>query len=222
MGFPGESAEYRRAREDLLEAEIALRRHLEQVAALRRKLPLGGELPQDYRFQEWVDGTPRPVHLSQLFGDHDTLLLYSFMYGPKMEAACPMCTSLLDGLDGTAGHLQQRVAFGVVARSPIERIRRFADERGWRRLRLLSSAENHYNRDYRGEDERGRQDSGLNVFVRRDGRIHHFWHCEMIERPADPGQNQRHVDLFWPLWNLLDLTPAGRGEDWYPSLRYDE
>jgi len=151
--FPGESASYRAAREQLLEAERDLRRHVEQVAQLRRKLPLGGELPEDYAFEEGAadlaDTTAvSSVELSGLFrnGIH-TLALYSFMYGPQMKQACPMCTSFLDSLNGTAPHAGQRLNLAVVAKSPIGRIREFARGRGWYNLRLLSSARNTYNRD---------------------------------------------------------------------------
>ena len=185
------------------------------MAAQRRKLPAGGEVPQDYIF----DSPSGKAKLSELFGKHDTLVAYSFMYGPKMEHACPMCTSILDGLDGNAQHIAQRVALVVIAKSPLERILAFARERGWSRLRLLSSAGNSYNRDYHGEDEEGRQWPMLNVF-QKAGAICHAWASELLDAPEDPGQNARHVDLMWPLWNVLDLTPQGRGKDWYPKLKY--
>jgi len=224
--FPGESDSYRRARNQLLQAEIDLRRRVEEVAALRRQLPVGGEIPEDYVFDEGSDDRNAPdsvrqVSLSQLFQPgKDTLAIYSFMFGPKMKAACPMCASMLDSLDGTAVHAAQRISLAVVANSPLERIRSFARERGWRRLRLLSSAGNHYNRDYYGENAEGGQQPSLNIFVRRGGKIHHFYHTELLLAPPEPGQNQRHVDMIWPLWNLLDFTPEGRGSDWYPSLIY--
>ena len=132
-----------------------------------------------------------------------------------------MCTSMLDSLDGAAKHAGQRVDLVVVAKSPIQRIRAFARERGWRNLRLLSSANTSYNRDYHGENEQGAQTPALNVFTRKDGRIRHTWSSELMFAPEDPGQNARHVDLMWPLWNLFDYTPEGRGKDWYPRLAYD-
>lgn len=142
------------------------------------------------------------------------------MYGPAMATPCTSCTSILDGLNGTAPHVRDRVNFVVVAKSPIERIRITARERGWRNLRLLSSAGNTYNLDYLGENKEGSQLPSLNVFVRRDGKIHHFYHTELLFAPRDPSQDGRHVDLIWPLWNLLDYTPEGRGEKWYPKLSY--
>jgi predicted dithiol-disulfide oxidoreductase (DUF899 family) len=220
--FPGESAAYRKARNELLKAELALRRNVEAVAARRRKLPAGGAVQQDYEFDEADDaGNVRRVRMSELFGRGNSLVVYSYMYGPAMAKPCPMCTSMLDSLDGAAKHAGQRVDLVVVAKSPIERIRAVARERGWKNLRLLSSAGSSYNRDYHGEDEQGAQMPMLNVFTRRGGAIHHTWGSEMLFAPADAGQNARHVDAIWPLWNLLDTTPEGRGKDWYPRLDYE-
>jgi predicted dithiol-disulfide oxidoreductase (DUF899 family) len=216
--FPGESRAYRAARNKLLDAEVKLRKHVEQVAALRRKLPAGGKVPLDYEFD--AEGGTK-VRLSQLFErGKDSLILYSFMYGPKMEKPCPMCTAFLDSLDGAAPHVIQRANLAVVARSPIARIREFARSRGWRNLRLLSSSANTYNRDYRGETADGSQMPSLNVFARRDGAIRHFFHTELLFAKAEKGQDDRHIDMAWPLWNILDFTPEGRGSDWYPNLKY--
>jgi len=224
--FPGESKSYRAARDKLLNAEMELRRNIENVAALRRKLPPGAQVPQDYEFDEGpenLDDTAplRRVKLSDLFQPgKDTLIVYSYMYGPEMKAPCTSCTSMLDSLNGAAPHVRQRVNLAVVAKSPIGRIRDIARERGWRNLRLLSSANNTYNRDYHGETAKGSQMPALNVFVRRKDGIHHFYSAELLWAPADKGQDGRHVDLIWPLWNLFDYTPDGRGADWYPKLEY--
>lgn len=220
--FPGESPAYRAARDRLLEQELELRRATEAVAAARRDLPPGGAVPQDYAFAEaGPDGTATSVRLSELFApDKDTLAIYSFMFGPEMEEACPSCTSFLDAFDGAAEHISQRVNLAVVARSPLPRILAHATERGWRRLRLLSSADNAYNRDYFGETAEGSQIPMLNVF-RRDGEaIRHTWGSELVFAPTDAGQDPRHADSIDPQWNLFDFTPDGRGTDWYPRLRY--
>jgi predicted dithiol-disulfide oxidoreductase (DUF899 family) len=142
------------------------------------------------------------------------------MFGPAMATPCTSCTSILDGLNGTAPHVRDRVNFVIVAKSPIERIRAVARERGWHNLRLLSSAGNSYNLDYRGENKEGAQLPSLNVFARRDGKMHHFYHTELLFAPREPGQDGRHVDMIWPLWNLFDYAPEGRGEKWYPKLSY--
>lgn len=224
--FPNESEEYRAARTGLLMAEIDLRRRKEEVAAHRRRLPLGGLVAEDYLFEEGPRDLRAPesvtqVRLSQLFQPgKDTLVVYSFMYGPQMEKACPMCTSMLDGLDRQAQHATQRVNLVVAAKSPIRRIREHARERGWTGLRFVSTAGTTYNRDYHGETEEGDQIPALNVFVRRGERIHHFYNAELLYAPHPEGQDPRHVDLIWPLWNLFDLTPDGRGTDWYPRLAY--
>jgi len=215
VNFPNETPAYRAARDALLEKELDLRRRIEKVAAQRRELPVGGEVPEDYLFE----AESGEVRLSELFVRGDTLVAYSFMYGPSMATACPMCTSVLDGLDGSAAHVAQRTNLVVIAKSPLERILAFASERGWANLRLLSSAGNSYNSAYHGEDAQGRQWPMLNVFRKTD-RIRHTWGSELLDAEVDPGQNARHVDLLWPLWNVLDLTPQGRGKDWYPKLQY--
>ena len=219
--FPNETSEYRNARDGLLEAEHALREQVERVAALRRSLPLGGEVTQDYVFEEHdAAGRVAKVSLTELFAPgRDSLLIYGFMFGPKMQRPCPMCTSFLDSLDGAAPHITQRISLAVSARRPIDELAAFADERGWRNLRVLSSAGNRYQRDYLAEGDDESQWPMANVFVRRGGRIHHFWGSELMFRPYSSG-NSRHIDTLWPLWNVLDLTPEGRGTDWYPALEY--
>ncbi|WP_266170836.1 DUF899 family protein [Dyella subtropica] len=224
--FPQESAAYRTARDQLLQAEIDLRRQIEAVAAMRRSLPLGGEVKEDYVFEragigsQDQDAAPT-VRLSELFRDgKDSLVVYSFMFGPAMENACPSCTSILEGWNGAVHHALQRTNLAVVAKSPVARIREFARSHGWTNLPLLSSANNSYNADYHGERPDGGQMPILNVFTRRDGRIYHTYATELMFVPADPGQDPRHIDMAWPLWNLLDYTPEGRGADWRPKLTY--
>jgi predicted dithiol-disulfide oxidoreductase (DUF899 family) len=163
---PNESDEYRTARDALLQEEIELRRHTEAVAEQRRRLPLGGEVPTDYGFDEGGSRTVR-----------------------------------------------------VVAKAPIEQFEAHARTRGWRNVRLLSSANTTYNADYQGESDRG-QNPIATVFVRREGKIHHFWSSELFFAPTEPGMHPRQVDFIWPLWAVLDLTPEGRGTEWGPELAY--
>jgi predicted dithiol-disulfide oxidoreductase (DUF899 family) len=195
------------------------------VAALRRSLPLGGEVPEDYVFEESSgqgDGGAT-VRLSQLFAPgKDSLIIYSYMFALQAEKPCASCTSILDGLDGVAPHVWQRANFAVIARAPLAKIQELARQRGWRNLRLLSSANNTFNRDYHAENEDGSQVPLLNVFVRRDGKIHHFYTSELLWAPQEPGQDGRHVDMVWPLWHLFDLTPEGRGATHHPRLAYDQ
>jgi len=220
--FAGETPAYRKARDKLLKSEIELRRLTEAVAAERRKLPQGGELIEDYVFEEAdLTGSARIVRFSELFAPgKDVLVVYNFMYGPAMERACPSCTSILDALDGNAQAITQRVNLAVVAKSPLARIRSHARDRGWYKLRLLSSADNSYNRDYHGETPAGSQRPMLNVFVKKDDTIRHFWGSELAYTAADKGQDPRHVDFMWPLWNVWDTTPIGRSKDWHPKLSY--
>ncbi len=219
MRLPGEDDAYRAARDELLAAEIDLRRRVEAVAALRRGLPAGGEVKEDYVF---VEGDPATeTRFSELFADgKDSLAVYSFMFAPDAEAACPMCTAFLDSLNGAAPHIGQRLNLAVVAKAPIGRLRDWAAARGWTNLRLLSSGNNSYNRDYFGETPDGEQTGMMNVFHRTGDLIRHTYTSEMLFAPAEPGQNPRHIDQVWPLWNLFDLTPEGRGTDWFPKLDY--
>ena len=212
--FPNESPEYREARNALLAEEIELRRHIERVAALRRALPPGGEIPEDYTFES----SNGAVRLSQLFGDKDTLVIYSMMFGPQRERACPMCTAMLTSWEGTAKNLRERVALAVTARSPIERLVDFKKERGWQTLQMYSDVKGDYTRAYVNADDG--DVPGLSVFTRRDGSVRHFWSGEMSGEMADPSQDPRGAPDLDPLWTIFDLTPAGRDATWYPKLEY--
>jgi predicted dithiol-disulfide oxidoreductase (DUF899 family) len=224
--FPGESDDYRRARDELLQAEVDLRRQTERVAALRRELPPGGRVGTDYVFEE-LDGAgaARPVRLSELFDDgKDTLFLYSFMVVPREQGLpfvgpCPSCTSIIDGIDGAIPHITQRMSFAVESTAPLAQFREHASKRGWRHARLLSSAGNSYREDYGAADSNGYQWPLATVFVRRDDGIHHHWSSELWWVTHDAGQGPRHVDFMWPLWAVFDRTPEGRDE-WEPKLEY--
>jgi predicted dithiol-disulfide oxidoreductase (DUF899 family) len=237
--FPAESAEYRVARDRLLEQEIELRRAMEAVADARRRLPPGGVVPEDYVFQgSGPDGAPTDVRMSELFdSDKDSLVIYNFMfprtYGgdrpgpatgqtaqlPLEEGPCPSCVALLDQLDGAVIHASRWINFAVVAKAPLPRLLTWSRERGWRNLRLLSSAANTFNRDYHGETADGSQIPMLNVFHRDGQTIRHFWGAELTYAPMDPGQDHRSVGTLEPLWNLFDLAPEGR-PDWDEQLDY--
>ena len=212
--FPNESVDYRHARDALLAQEIELRRHIERVAAQRRALPPGGTVPRNYALM----GESGPVNFSELFGDKQTLAIYSYMYGPKREQPCPMCTSLMAAWDGESLDVEQRIALVMVARSPIERLLAVKKQRGWQHLKLYSDVDGDFTRDYVSADDA--EMPAFNVFTRRDGSIRHFWSGEMGGSTADPGQDPRGAPDLMPLWTILDSTPEGRGTDWYPKLAY--
>ena len=212
--FPNESSEYREARNALLSEEIELRRHIERVSALRRALPPGGEIPEDYTFE----GPNSAVRLSELFGNKDTLVLYSMMFGPQRERACPMCTAMLTSWEGTARNLRERVALAITARSPLERLLDFKKERGWQNLQIYSDTKGDYTRAYVSAEDG--DVPGLTIFTRGGGTVRHFWSGEMSPEMADLGQDPRGAPDLDPLWTVLDLTPAGRGGTWYPKLEY--
>jgi predicted dithiol-disulfide oxidoreductase (DUF899 family) len=217
--YPNDSAEYRSARTALLAEEIELRRHIQRVAAQRRALPPGGEIAQDYELR---DEQGAAIRFSDLFGAHDTLVTYFWMYGPERARPCPMCTSFLGSLDIPALDIAQRVALAVIGRSPVERQLAFARERGWRNLRFFATAGDDFPRAYRGLAPNGDEWASLDVWVKKDGMVRHFWGAAESGGTADPGQDPHLAPDPTPLWNILDLTPAGRGSDWYPSLDYGD
>jgi predicted dithiol-disulfide oxidoreductase (DUF899 family) len=239
LRFPNESTEYRKARDELLEREIELRRNMEAVAAARRDLPQGGEVSEDYEFEvATAANLGSTVRLSELFGsDQQSLAVYCYMFPrhpgddrepmrdgalvgvARDEQPCPSCTAFLDQLDGAAPHICQNLSLAVVAGTSPERLAAVGRERGWRHLRLLSSRHNTFKRDYHGEDA-GSEQPMMNIFHRSDGTIRHFWASEMLWSPTDPGQDPRHNGTLEPLWNIFDLTPEGR-PDWHEQLQYD-
>jgi predicted dithiol-disulfide oxidoreductase (DUF899 family) len=212
--FPNESPGYRAARNALLIEEIELRRQVERVAMQRRALPSGGEIPRDFQ----LTSEAGVVSFSGLFGDRNTLLVYSMMYGPQRESPCPMCTSFLTGWNGVAVNLRERVAIAVTARSAIERLSAFKTQRGLLNLPFLSDMSGEYTRAYVNPDDADAP--GFSVFTRHEGIVRHFYSGEMSGEMADPGQDPRGAPDLDPLWLMLDWTPDGRGTDWYPKLDY--
>ena len=218
-----ESADYLGRREELRLAEIDLMRQRERVAELRRHLPPGPAV-EDYQFIEGPvdlnsgDTPTRTVRLSELFtAANRPLVIYHLMYGKRQAKPCPMCTAWIDGLNGVAHHIAQNVDFAIVAAAEPSALRTHARARGWNRLRLLSAGESTFKYDFGSEDREGRQDSTISVFI-RDGRgaVHHFYTAHPW---MSPEIKERGIDLLSPIWHVLDLTPAGRG-DWYTQLEY--
>ncbi len=219
----GESKAYAAARTALLAEEIALQRSLDRVAELRRKLPKGPVIDTDYRFIDINGGDP--VGLTDLFGAHDTLVTYFWMYGPDRPRPCPMCTNLLGPLDANAPDIEQRVALRVLGRSPVERQVAFARERGWQHLKFAQTVGDAYALDFGGLDpEKGWEYPVMAVFRRdgkgKDAKVRLFWKAEMTGAMADKGKDPRGGPDLAPLWSVLDMTPEGRGTDWYPKLAY--
>jgi predicted dithiol-disulfide oxidoreductase (DUF899 family) len=226
ISFPGESAAYRAARDQLLQQEVELRRMTESVAEARRALPPGGEVAEDYVFHGLgSDGVPGPVALSDLFAPgKDSLFVYNMMFprAPDEDLPCPSCTQFLDSFDGVVEHAGQRINVAVVVKTDLRRALAHAESQGWSRLRLLSSGSNTFNRDYHGETEDGGQQLPmLNVFHRDGNVVRHRWGSELLFAPVEPGQDQRHGDSIDPLWNLFDFVPEGRGTNWYPDFSYE-
>ncbi|MFQ5982843.1 MAG: DUF899 family protein [Woeseiaceae bacterium] len=222
--IPNESEEYRAARNTLLAEEQALRQSIERVAELRRQLPTGGELAEDYEFEEidLSDGSTRPIRFSELFGDKSDLLVYSYMYGPDWESPCPSCTSVIDAINVASRHVRQQVELVVIGKATPQQLFEIAKERNWQDLRLLSSEKNGYARDYLAQP--GDTQSlmpVMNAFERQGDKICHFWSSELLWTPME-GRHPRHVDIIWPVWGLLDMSRSGRHPEKGPQLRYQE
>jgi predicted dithiol-disulfide oxidoreductase (DUF899 family) len=233
LSFPNESAEYRKARNALLDEEMALRKQIESVAAQRRALPPGGAVPEDYVFERLgAHGRPEQVAMSKLFGPHRTLILYSFMYGPERDMPCTMCVHLLDSINGGARKFGERASLYVVAKSPLARLVEWGRVRGWDHLQFASTAGNRYDADYFGDssrvpeairamrDPKGGPDwdeTMFNVFRLDRGAVRHCWGSELTWAPMEPGQDHRSGDCVNALFGLLDMTPEGRG-DYRPKL----
>ena len=214
LRYPNETKAYRDAREALLKEERELVEKTKAVAAKRRQLPLGGELKQDYVFQWANEGrVGQNVKFSELFGDRNTLLLYSFMFGPKWDKPCLSCTSLMDGFDRTWYQVSRDAAFVAIAKAPPERINAWAKERGWSQIPLISGYQSTFQADYQcqeGADD-DMQLPVMLVFAKRDGKIFHFWATETTGN---------HVDTVWPYWNLMDFTPEGRPDIPVPPQKF--
>lgn len=218
-GLPGESADYAKARTALLAEEIEARRKLTRLAELRQALPPGPVVEKDYCFK---DANGAEVGLADLFGEHDTLVTYFWMYGPERERPCPMCTNFLGPANGNAADVKQRAAFKVLGRSSVERQMAFALERGWRDLDFVQTVGDQFALDHGALDpDKGWEYPAYTVFQRdAEGTVRYFYRAEMPAEAADPGQDPRGAVDFAPLWNILDTTPEGRGKDWYPKLEY--
>lgn len=215
--FPGESDEYRAARQALLAEEIEFRRHQTRLAAQRRALPPGPIIEKDYKFkdEQGFDAT-----LSDLFGRHDTLVTYFWMYGPDRDRPCPMCTNTVGSLNGNAADIKQRVALKILGRSSVKRQYEFAQERGWRDIDFVQTVGDDYANDLGLIRPDGFENPALTIYRKDGDTIRLFWASEMAEEMADPGEDPRDAPDLGVLWSVLDLTPEGRGTDWYPKLSY--
>lgn len=220
LTFPNESTAYRDARNALLARETELQRMAARVAEQRRALPPGGEIPEDYTVHRLgANGQAEEIHLSDLFSaGKNTLAIYSFMYGPDRETPCAGCTSLLEQIESAAGSINQDIDFVIAARSPVQRLDTLARLNGWSRLQFVSTADTTYNQDYHATTPDGHDVPVMNVFHKVGDTVRHFWSAEMVYAPEDPGQDARALDSLSSLWNMLDLTPAGRGTDWWPEV----
>jgi predicted dithiol-disulfide oxidoreductase (DUF899 family) len=211
--YPNESREYRDARDSLLKDEQELVDKVKSVAQKRRNLPRGGQLKEDYVFQWANDGkVGQNVKFSELFAGKNTLLLYSFMFGPNWDNPCYSCTSLVDGFDRTWYQVAQSAGFVAIAKASADRINAWAKRRGWSQIPLVSGLNSSFQADYKCQEESDdMQLPVMHVFRKQDGKIFHFWATET---------SQNHVDTVWPYWNLMDFTPEGRPDIDTPPQDY--
>jgi predicted dithiol-disulfide oxidoreductase (DUF899 family) len=239
---PNASEAYRAARTALLAEEVELRRHTERVAEMRRALPPGPRIREDYVFTGLgAGGKPVEVKLSELFRPGtNSLVVYCYMFPrhksdtrdpaktgaiaslPVKDQPCPSCTGLLDQLNSAALHFEAGGGnFAVVANTSLENLLKVGRDRGWANLRLLSSAGTRFKRDYHAEDEDGQQLPMTLVFKRgADGTISLFWASDLVWADSDPGQDPRAAGTIEPFWNLFDLIPGGR-PDFIEQMQYD-
>jgi predicted dithiol-disulfide oxidoreductase (DUF899 family) len=213
--LPAESPEYQKIRDELQQAEVALRDQRERVAELRRSLPRGTAI-EDAVLEEIRDGQREAVRLSELFDDDEKpLILMHFMYGKAQSAPCPICTAWADGYNGIVDHLQQHATFVVLVAGDVGAFAEYARGRNWNDLRIVSAAESSLKRDLGFEREDGSQLPGVSVIEKSDGGLTHFY-----SQSADLGPDGiRGMDLLSPLWHYIDLLPEGRGE-FFPSKDY--
>jgi predicted dithiol-disulfide oxidoreductase (DUF899 family) len=219
------SPEYTAARDKLLDAEFALRSQIEEVAKLRRTLPPGGVM-KEYSFTEGpadIHDTSGPVKkttLADIVADGRPLAVYHMMFAAKDKTPCTLCGNFVDGINGVGQHLAQRTNFAIIAKAPVEQLRAYAARRGWTNLRFLSSYDTDFNGDMHVEWPEHEPDAdqypGVSVFVKDGGNVRHVY----SQGALFPGGEQRGLDLLNPFWNMLDLVPEGRGEDWYPGDEY--
>jgi predicted dithiol-disulfide oxidoreductase (DUF899 family) len=215
--WQGESAEYREARTALLAEEIELRRRITKVAEKRRSLP-PGPIAKDYRF---LDSEGQELGLADLFGRHDTLFTYFWMFGPERERPCPMCTSFVGSLDIPTPDIEQRLAIAILGRSPVARQLAFARERGWHHLQFYQTVGDDFAKDYRALID-GEEGAAVLMWKREGDKVRLFWAAEGGSETADPGQDPHLAPDPTPLWTILDWTPGGRGTSWYPKLEYQD
>ena len=215
--FKGESDSYRAARTALLAEEIEFRRHMTRLVEQRQALPPGPVIEKNYRFK---DANGADLGLLDLFGDKPTLMSYFWMFGPQRERPCPMCTNWLGPVNANAADIKQRVALKVLGRSPLARQIAFAQERGWHDLDFVQTVGDDYANDLELLDDEGSEMAAIIVFKRDSDKVRLFWASEMSMEMADPGQDPRDAPDIASLWSILDLTPEGRGKDWYPKLSY--
>jgi predicted dithiol-disulfide oxidoreductase (DUF899 family) len=191
-------AEWEAAREALLVKEKEATRALDRLAAERRRLPMV-RIDKRYVFE----GASGETTLLDLFEGRRQLVVYHFMFGPG-EDPCTGCSSFTDNV-GNLAHLHARdTSFALVSRAPLAEIQAYQRRMGWT-VPWYSSFGSDFNEDFGVSTPEGER-FGLSVFLREGDSVYRAYFT-----------SARGVDRLRIDFNLLDLTPLGRQEQWEDS-----
>jgi predicted dithiol-disulfide oxidoreductase (DUF899 family) len=200
-GFPrvASGTDWEKAIAELRVAEKALTRAQDELNARRRRLPMV-KIDKHYELQ----GEEGTVELSDLFGPHQQLIVYHFMFGPDEEAGCPGCSWVTDAMSHPA-HLHARnTNLVLVSRAPLARLLAYRKRMGWD-LPWYSSAGSDFNYDFNATNERG-ENHVVSVFLKNADAIYRTYYTDA-----------RGVEHLGSHWTYLDMTPFGRQEPWEDS-----
>lgn len=187
------------ARGVLLQQEKALTRMNDAISAARRRMPMV-EVRSNYVF----DGPNGSATLLDLFDGRPQLIVQHFMFAADWEEGCDGCSMMAERI-GPLSHLHaRRTSFVLTSRAPVERLYAFRDRMGWQ-LPWYSTVGEEFNVDF-GATVGGEEQQAISVFLRRGDRVFHTWTT-----------HARGEEPFMLVFDLLDLTPFGRQEDWENS-----
>jgi predicted dithiol-disulfide oxidoreductase (DUF899 family) len=203
--------EWLAARRELLAREKEFTRQRHAFSEAQRNLPMV-EVDKEYVF----DGPQGSVTLADLFKGSNQLIVYHFMVHPDPGTACKHCSCVMDNISGALLHLPARdTSFAAVSRAPLAKIEAFKERMQWA-FPWVSSFNNDFNYDYHVSLDPDRGYSvynfkkttihgempGLSVFLCNDSRIYHSYSTYLVG-----------LDIFLPMYHLLDVTPLGRQEN---------
>jgi predicted dithiol-disulfide oxidoreductase (DUF899 family) len=222
----GTREQHEAAREKLLAREKEITHRSDELARERQALPWV-KVEKDYEFD--TDGGRKT--LAELFDGRSQLLVYHFMFGPRYEAGCPVCSSGADTYDGAVSHLNARdVTFMCDSRAPLEKLNGYKRRMGWS-FPWVSSLESDFRFDFGvshtedqlapflegevppvvaqlatacGTDPAGylAESPGLSAFALDDGVVYHTY-----------STYERGLEILLGFYPMLDRVPKGRAEE---------